>query len=335
MWYLITSSSPDFGRHHSLRHQQHLTSSPPQQHHPVLSRNRTFNDSGAMADSLSCQRCHQPLLRDPSVANITPSQYALIAGTLPDPSAPSSLPPKAKLDALPPASHASAAAWASANPITESYVLLPDRTGSPVAAVKRDAQGTRSRSGSAAGPSKDAKSKPAKEKKEKERKGKEDDPRASPAPSSDSQQSQHQHSRPSSPQGNRPRLAANLDLLLSSRSNIDHPLCVECTGLFQAELQREIEELTRERDAYIAFERGLRKRTASGATAGGEDREDEALVGTSDEWDALVARRAELEEEEKTLRASLKAREAELDRAKEEEAQVKADEEAVERDEAQ
>jgi beclin 1 len=109
-------------------------------------------------------------------------------------------------------------------------------------------------------------------------------------------------------------------VLLSSRTAIDHPLCTECTGLFQAELQRELEELTRERDAYISFERGLRKQ--------------DGLVGGKDEWDALTARRGTLEEEEKALRTSLRLEEDKLQKAKDEEARVRADEEAVERDEA-
>lgn len=197
--------------------------------------------------------------------------------------------------------------------MTESYVLLPDDR------AKR-AGSARSRAGSG------STLKETKEPREKkEAKDVKEEGRATPDPSSDSQSQNQSQSRPSSPQGNRPRLAANLDALLSSRSNIDHPLCTECTGLFQAELQRELEELTRERDAYIAFERGLRKRE------GDED----ALVGNRDEWDALVARRAGLEDEEAALRATLKKAEEGLDKAKEEEARVKADEEAVERDEAE
>lgn len=257
-----------------------------------------------MANSLACQRCHQPLLRDPTVANITPSQYALIAGTLPSAPPPSELPPKSKLDALPPASRGSAAAWASANPMGESYVLLPERTSSPVAQVSKPPSSTRKRAGSSAA------TKATK---------------ATIAERDGSESSSQQQSRSSSPQGNRPRLAAHLDALLSSRSNIDHPLCVECTGLFQAELQRELEELTRERDAYIAFERGLRKKQG----------EEEGLVGNRDEWDALVARRTELEDEERSLRATLAKEEEELAKAKEEEEAVKAEEAAIERDEAE
>lgn len=231
----------------------------------------------------------------------------MIAGTLPTPPAPSNLPAKAKLDALPPASKASAEAWASANPITESYILLPD-TSSP----SRRVDAPRSR----AGTPKDLQDKSKTTDKEKDNEDGRGDRSPAPADTPDS--------RPASPQGNRPRLAANLDALLSSRSNIDHPLCTECTGLFQAELQRELEELTRERDAYIAFERGLRKRA-----------DDEGLVGSRDEWEALVARGQMLEDEERELRATLRKKEGELEKAKDEEARVKADEEEVERDEAE
>ncbi|TXT06115.1 hypothetical protein VHUM_03588 [Vanrija humicola] len=209
-----------------------------------------------MDDALVCQRCHQPLLRDPTVANLTSSQYALIAGTLPAPARPAQLSPAAKLAAQPPGAHDAAAAWAGANPIAESYVLLPE--ASPTAA------------GAGAGAS--------------------------------------------APGGT--ALAAKLDTLLSRRTDIDHPLCTECTGLFQAQLQRELEELTRERDAYIAFERNLRLRAG-------------------DEWDALVAHRAELEAEEARLAATLREREAELAGVQADEAAVKVAEADVERDEAE
>ncbi|KAG5949195.1 vacuolar sorting protein [Claviceps sorghi] len=39
--------------------------------------------------------------------------------------------------------------------------------------------------------------------------------------------------------------------VLSSRSDIDHPICVECTDLLVDGLQRKLEESTRERDAYV------------------------------------------------------------------------------------
>ncbi|RFU28197.1 hypothetical protein B7463_g8143, partial [Scytalidium lignicola] len=41
--------------------------------------------------------------------------------------------------------------------------------------------------------------------------------------------------------------------ILSARSDIDHPICVECTELLVDGLQRRLEAATKERDAYIGF----------------------------------------------------------------------------------
>jgi len=41
--------------------------------------------------------------------------------------------------------------------------------------------------------------------------------------------------------------------VLSSRSDVDHPICVECTELLIDGLQRRLEAATRERDAYVGF----------------------------------------------------------------------------------
>lgn len=259
----------------------------------------SLSPASTMDDSMSCQRCHQPLMRDQSCSALSQSQYNLLAGQLPAPPPPSSLQPGAKLAALPPASQPAAAAWAAANPaVSESYVFLPE-LASPHRSVKSASSTSR--------PSSPATS---------SRRGAATEPPtpSSPAPTTPA------------PAG---ALATRLDRLLSSRTAIDHPLCVECTGLFQAQLQRELEELTRERDSYIAFERGLRKRSS----AVEESESDEALVGGANEWDALLTRRDELEEEEKKLRDMLREREAELDEVKEDEERVEAEEAAVSREE--
>jgi len=47
--------------------------------------------------------------------------------------------------------------------------------------------------------------------------------------------------------------ASRLFEILSARSDIDHPICVECTDLLVAGLQRRLEAATKERDAYIGF----------------------------------------------------------------------------------
>lgn len=41
--------------------------------------------------------------------------------------------------------------------------------------------------------------------------------------------------------------------ILSSRSDIDHPICVECTELLVDGLQRRLEAANKERDAYVGF----------------------------------------------------------------------------------
>ncbi|KAL7424725.1 Vacuolar protein sorting-associated protein atg6 [Cryptotrichosporon argae] len=101
-------------------------------------------------------------------------------------------------------------------------------------------------------------------------------------------------------------LLAHLHDLVSSATPIDHPLCADCTGLLQAALQKEHEELSRERDAYIGFERGVKAREA--------------------DWAALEQRKKELEQEESELRDVLRQKEAELEDARREEARIKQEE---------
>ncbi|KAK0656564.1 autophagy protein Apg6-domain-containing protein [Cercophora newfieldiana] len=41
--------------------------------------------------------------------------------------------------------------------------------------------------------------------------------------------------------------------ILSARSDIDHPVCVDCTEALVEEFQKKLETITRERDAYVAY----------------------------------------------------------------------------------
>ncbi|KAL8716725.1 MAG: hypothetical protein Q9225_005966, partial [Loekoesia sp. 1 TL-2023] len=45
--------------------------------------------------------------------------------------------------------------------------------------------------------------------------------------------------------------------ILSARSDIDHPICTECTDLLLSQLQSRLNSTTKERDAYIAFLKSL------------------------------------------------------------------------------
>jgi len=46
---------------------------------------------------------------------------------------------------------------------------------------------------------------------------------------------------------------------LSTRTEIDHPLCAECTQILLTSLQRQLDETKKERDGYIAFEKEVKK----------------------------------------------------------------------------
>ena len=47
--------------------------------------------------------------------------------------------------------------------------------------------------------------------------------------------------------------------LLSSRTDVDHPLCAECTHILLSNLTRQLDETKKERDGYIAFEKEAKK----------------------------------------------------------------------------
>lgn len=62
-----------------------------------------------------------------------------------------------------------------------------------------------------------------------------------------------------SPLSHHLRSTARLLNILSSRTDIDHPLCAECTQVLLHNLQRQLDETKRERDGYIAYEKEVRK----------------------------------------------------------------------------
>ncbi|EIW83067.1 APG6-domain-containing protein [Coniophora puteana RWD-64-598 SS2] len=55
------------------------------------------------------------------------------------------------------------------------------------------------------------------------------------------------------------RSSLRLFSLLSTRTDIDHPLCAECAHILLASLQRQLDETKKERDGYIAFEKEVKK----------------------------------------------------------------------------
>ena len=104
--------------------------------------------------------------------------------------------------------------------------------------------------------------------------------------------------------------------------------------MLQAELQKELEELSRERDAYIHFEKGILrnredvkgKRRQSVEGLGEHD-----LEGDEDEWQHLTKRVSELEDEEAKLRKVLAEKELELEQRRKEEDEMAEEEREVDR----
>ena len=56
--------------------------------------------------------------------------------------------------------------------------------------------------------------------------------------------------------------------MLSSRTDVDHPMCAECTHLLLEGLHSQLEETKKERDGYIAFERDVKKQKLETASSG-------------------------------------------------------------------
>lgn len=96
--------------------------------------------------------------------------------------------------------------------------------------------------------------------------------------------------------------------IISSRSDIDHPICVECTELLVDGLQKRLVGATKERDAYIAF---LRNLNASVPTAEEVGAAEESLRQTLKEEEAAGADLETLEQEKATLDEEIAALEEE------------------------
>ncbi|KAJ7084346.1 beclin 1 protein [Mycena belliarum] len=187
--------------------------------------------------SLVCQQCKEPLELDPSLADLAPSAYDMIVASLPP------TPTRHEPDTLSQlnANQASRTVWQrsksssvsrtqkkQASPLpNESFVLLQD---SIVRSIPSPVPSPVSKNGSSI--SRSASEKP---------------PQEEPT-----------HPNPS-PLSHHLRSTARLFNLLSARTEIDHPLCAECTQVLLVSLQRKLDETKRERDGYIAFEKEVRK----------------------------------------------------------------------------
>ena len=105
----------------------------------------------------------------------------------------------------------------------------------------------------------------------------------SPSGTAYSESQEHGHGDKSF--SNQVEKATRLFEIISARSDIDHPICVECTELLVEGLQKQLAGATKERDAYISFLKSL---------------------------NASVLTTEELEQAEKSLQETLEAEQAAL-----------------------
>lgn len=104
--------------------------------------------------------------------------------------------------------------------------------------------------------------------------------------------------------------------------------------MLQAELQKELEELSRERDAYLGFEKGIHRNRddIKGKRRQSTDGLGEYNIeGDEEEWQELTKRKKELEGEEGRLKRILAEKENELHAMRDEGLRVKEEEDEVER----
>ena len=133
-------------------------------------------------------------------------------------------------------------------------------------------------------------------------------------------QEEVQHPNPS-PLSHHLRSTLRLFNLLSSRTDLDHRLCAECTGILLATLTRRLEETNKERDGYIAFEKDVRR-----------EREREGEGMSKEEAEVKIAK---LKEEEKLAIEKLQEAEREREQLADELRALELEEKALEEEEAE
>ena len=102
--------------------------------------------------------------------------------------------------------------------------------------------------------------------------------------------------------------ATRLFEIVSARSDIDHPICVECTDLLLAALSTRLSSATKERDAYISFLKTLQNNAPSLADLS----KAQATLKSAEEAEAKAFRElVSLENEKSTLDTEIAELEAE------------------------
>ncbi|KAK4977309.1 hypothetical protein LTR28_007633 [Elasticomyces elasticus] len=95
---------------------------------------------------------------------------------------------------------------------------------------------------------------------------------------------------------------ARLFEILSARSDIDHPICVECTELLLDGLQKKQASAVRERDAYVEF---LKKAQANVPTEEEREKTRRKLAAAQEKEEAALRKLVKLEKEKEELEQEL------------------------------
>ncbi|KAI0665953.1 APG6-domain-containing protein [Trametes maxima] len=264
-----------------------------------------------------CQQCKQPLHLDASLVDLTPSAYDLVAASLP-PSPSTSHGRQAsgaeKLAQLP-APPSVKNAWRNSQGSPSSPVSSPTQRKAPQRAPMHPnesfvlLQDSVIRNIPPQLPATPHHKKPSFSK------GR-STAAAAPAPPPE----EPPHPNPS-PLSHHLRSSLRLFNLLSSRTDLDHPLCAECTHILLSTLTRQLDETKKERDGYIAFEKEVKK-----------EKEREGSGVNRLEAEAKIER---LKEEERLAVEQLKGAEREHQQLEEELQNLEREEKALEEEEAE
>ncbi|CCA76608.1 related to Beclin 1 (coiled-coil myosin-like BCL2-interacting protein) [Serendipita indica DSM 11827] len=280
-------------------------------------------------ETLTCQQCNQPVQIDESLSDLTPSNYELIAGSIPKAetlrggSGRTSLrfgtTPKDLLAKTP--GHPDVkSAWERSQQRAAGSGSTAGDTGSlrKTAAAGAAAAKNRHRASVAGGESfvllqeSIIKNIPPAS----PNGGFVTSPKGKGKATKESTTNQQEIDIEAPPFSERLRSAGKLYALLSSKTEIDHPLCDDCTRALKEIFDKQLSDISREKDGYIAFEKQIkeeRKKEGDNPAALAEDQRRieqlkveeeearEALLRADRERAALEAELEQLEREEKLL----------------------------------
>ncbi|KIX01836.1 uncharacterized protein Z518_09563 [Rhinocladiella mackenziei CBS 650.93] len=102
--------------------------------------------------------------------------------------------------------------------------------------------------------------------------------------------------------------------ILSSHSDIDHPICSECTSLLLASFNSRLGTSTRERDSYASFLKSVQQ-TASSAAHGSQAKSQKAVSHAHKDGESTYEQLKRTESNSQKIRAEIMALEDETQRA--------------------